>query len=367
MRPSPPRSSDEAPLKRILVFRIGHLGDTLVALPAFATLRKHFPDARISLLTNNDRRNPHYVGAQSVLPADGLFDGHLDYPSNGPTSIGDFARLLIELRNGSFDAVVYLMTRNRTPRQIARDRFFFRLAGIKRFLCGDHLLENRLDFEIPRPLPRVQSESDFLLDCLASEGITASPDECGKTRIFTHKDSSIAENWLRRRCGDAFTDRKLVAVAPGSKWESKVWEEARFRDVISHLIEKESIFPVIFGGQEDRGVGARLISSWGKGANAAGEFNVRESAAALSHCRLYLGNDTGTMHLAASSGVRCVAVFAAVDFDGRWYPIGDGHTIFRERVPCEGCSTAHCPNQKICLDMVKEDAVLEACLHTLKD
>jgi ADP-heptose:LPS heptosyltransferase len=367
MRPSTSRADKRTDLKRILVFRIGNLGDTLVALPAFAALRAAFPDAKLTLLTNSDRRNPHYIGAQSVLPVDGLFDGHIDYPSDEQTSLMDRIALLIELRKTSFDAVVYMMTRNRTPRQISRDKVFFRMAGIKRVLCADHLLRNRLDFEMPRPLPKVQSESEFLLESLAAEGLTDSQLTPAPMRVFTQKDSTIAENWLRRNCGEAFVGRRLVAVAPGSKWPSKIWDESRFRNVIAKLIKTESIFPVIFGGEEDRAAGSRLISAWGRGANAAGRLNVREAAAALGHCRLYLGNDTGTMHLAAASGTRCVAMFAAVDFDGRWYPMGNGHKVFRESVPCEGCSTPTCHNQGLCLDMISEDSVLEACLSILRN
>ena len=68
--------------KNILVMRIGHLGDTLVALPAFWVLRKAFPDAKITLLSNSDKKNPNYLAPRSILPASGIFDEFIDYPTN---------------------------------------------------------------------------------------------------------------------------------------------------------------------------------------------------------------------------------------------------------------------------------------------
>ncbi|MGE3465976.1 MAG: glycosyltransferase family 9 protein, partial [Pyrinomonadaceae bacterium] len=105
---------------------------------------------------------------------------------------------------------------------------------------------------------------------------------------------------------------------------------------------------------------------WGVGANAAGRTTVRQSAALLEHCRLYLGNDTGTMHLAASVGTPCVAIFAAIDWPGRWLPFGNRNVCFRRRVECEGCHTADCFNARKCLDLISAAEVYEACSGILE-
>lgn len=357
---------DDKHIRRILVFRIGNLGDALVALPAFSALREAFPSAHIALLTNTGGRNTNHLTARSALPDDGLFDEYIEYPANAPRSLSALGRLIFRLRRGRFDAVVYMMTRNRLPRQVERDVWFFRLSGIARIHGLRHLLANRLDFGIARPLPAVRSEAEFLLDCLASEGLIDGAVRAGLARpVFGPQDLSSADSWLTENCLEASASDRLIAVAPGSKWESKIWPEDRFRRVVSELIEKAGVFPVVFGGAEDAERGDRLIADWKTGANAAGRLTVKEAAAALGRCRLYLGNDTGTMHLAASAGTRCVAIFAAVDFEGRWHPLGEGHRVFRHSVPCEGCSSPDCRNDRLCLDMVSEDAVLESCLSIL--
>lgn len=351
---------------RILIFRIGHLGDTLISLPAFWALRQAFPEAKLTLLTNQDRRNPHYISPANVLPKGELVDEILGYPTNihGLRVIAARIRLIAAIRRRRFDAVVYLMTRNRTPEQIDRDARFFRLCGIAKILGIEHLRQNLLPQPIPRPTPAVISEAQFLIDCLRAENLDFDYSALRTDLALSSDEESAAALWLAKATGfDG--GKRLIAVAPGSKWDSKLWPEERFRKVVERLIQSRSVFPVVFGGPEDREQGDRLTAGWGMGANAAGELSVRESAALLAQCELYLGNDTGTMHLAAAVGIRCVAIFAAIDWIGRWNPIGIGHHLFRERVECEGCHSPICLNNRKCLDAISVEDVTRACEKVL--
>jgi heptosyltransferase III len=132
--------SKEADCKKILIFRTGHLGDTLVSLPAFWAVRNAFPDAHLTLLTSIDAGNFNYVVAKSVLPEKGLFDGWLFYPSNMSKSKTAIAllKLFAEIRREKFDCLFYLMTRNRTIKSVRRDENFFRAAGIKQIFGTDY-------------------------------------------------------------------------------------------------------------------------------------------------------------------------------------------------------------------------------------
>jgi len=352
--------------KRILVFRIGHLGDTLVAVPAFNSIRDAFPDAEIVLLSNSDAANPGYVAARSVLPERGLFDDWIVYSKGeGIVRAGlAYAGLIRELRRRQFDALYYLMTRNRSAASVKRDRIFFRAAGITAVAGDRYLLNHLVGPGVEKPLPIVRRESEFLLDLLADSGVVAS-DKHSEIHI-AEEEAQTADEWLSANCGADFRNKRLIAVAPGSKWDSKVWNEDKYRAVLRRLIDRCEVFPVVFGGREDRAKGERILTALGTGANAAGELNVRVGMAAMKHVLLYLGNDTGTMHMAAAVGIRCAAVFAAVDFPGRWYPFGEGHRVFRVAVECEGCHTPVCFNNHLCLESVAADEVYEACLEILK-
>jgi heptosyltransferase-3 len=354
-------------LEKLLVFRIGHLGDNLVSLPAIWAVRTAFPRARIGLLSNADAKNPHYVSADKVLPKVGLIDDWFRYP----TSLGKAAsfrrtvNLIFELRRSKFDAVVYLMPRIRSSAQIDRDLWFFRLAGINKFIGVDYLRQTRLSEPIPTPIPTIESESLHLLHCLSHDGIPVDETNLKSDLLLDTQEIDSARSWLKSAASTPLNGRKLVAVAPGSKWKSKIWAEERFASVVKRLITKRNVFPIIFGGPEDKDKGSRLIGSWQTGVNSAGALTVRESAALLGDCSLYLGNDTGTMHLAAAVGLPCVAVFASVDWKGRWAPYGDGHHLFRKTVECEGCHTADCFNAHKCLELTGPEEVYEACLKII--
>ena len=352
-------------LNRILIFRIGHLGDTVVALPALWAVREAFPDAHIALLSNADAKNPHYISPDRVLPREGLIDEFISYPTNlgKAATMAATARLAARLRRARFDAVVYLMPRSRSLAQIERDRRFFRLAGIDKIIGAEVLKNTRLDETIPVPTPTVESEASHLLQCLAAEGFV--DDAAFRTDMLLSADEiRSAGRWFKEAVR-GFQTRNAFAVAPGSKWESKIWPEERFIEVVRRLMTGCDALPVIFGGAEDREKGERMIETWGRGVNAAGELSVRESAALLRDCRLYLGNDTGTMHLAAAVGTPCVAIFAATDWIGKWTPFGDNNRVFRKRVECEGCHTPDCFNNHKCLDLVTVDEVHAVCVEIL--
>jgi heptosyltransferase III len=353
---------------RILVFRIGSLGDTIVAIPAFWRIRQAFPDAHIAFLSNSDLRTTGYVQPSHILPANGLFDEWLTYPSNvGSARFAiESGKLLFKLRKSKFDSLVYLMPRTRTENQIQRDRFFFRMAGISNIFGMDHLRTDRLEMHAKFPSPVVEREGDFIWDCLSADGFPLPDTKRSFDLCLTWDETESAENWLRANLAGQGEQRTIVAAAPGSKWSSKIWPEQNYVETVSRLIRSHDVTPVIFGGPEDRPAGERLIAKWGRGANAAGQLDVRQAAAALRSCALYFGNDTGTMHIAAAVGTPCVAIFASIDWDGRWYPAGEGHRTLRTSIECEGCHLQECPFNNECLRQISIDQAYSACSDVLK-
>jgi len=132
------------------------------------------------------------------------------------------------------------------------------------------------------------------------------------------------------------------------------------------LIDELSLYPIVFGGEEDAELGNRLIEHWGTGTNAAGGLDVRLTASALGFCSFYVGNDTGAMHLAAAVGTPCVAIMSAQDWPGRWDPYGRGHIVLRKTVACEGCLLSVCEREGLrCLNEIEVGEVIHACKEVL--
>ena len=349
----------------VLIYRIGSLGDTLVALPALWAIREHFKDARITLLCDQ-HAGKNYVLASDLLSGAGIVDDFMRYRVD-PTRRGKLlapvylAKLVLALRLRRFDTLVYLAPSGRNPPQVERDRKFFRLAGIRNIIGMD------VDLSYPsRPAPGalVPHEADQLLSHIAGP-IPVPPPGQGRMDLALHpKDDEPVKAWLSRQQGDGA--RPWIGVGPGSKAPAKIWPRERFRDVLRDLVTRFDVWPVIFGGPEDRAVGQWLVEQLGRGFVAAGELGLRPSASALSRCKLYLGNDTGTMHMAAAVGVPCVAIFSARTWPGMWFPYGQGHRTFQADIDCVGCMLFECVERKMeCVMRISIPQVRDACVDIL--
>ena len=354
--------------KRILVFRIGQLGDTIVALPAMWLVRKNYPDAHIALLCDRHPGKRHVI-ASDLLRGSKIFNEYLSYPVS---ESGEFLRsrrmasLLANIRRKHFDTLVYLAPTNRTAEQVARDRRFFSLAGIRNFI-GMHGFEPLEPKQKGEPMVSSSPESELLFRRLEASGLKAEPRDRSRMDLgLSEADEAVMRGWLSPLPSDK--GRAWIAVGPGSKMPAKRWPLERFLHVIGELISEFDIWPVIFGGEEDRVIGAWLLDRWGSGYNAAGALGIRSSLAAMKHCELFIGNDTGTMHMAAAVGLPCVATFSSRERPGLWYPPGEGHRVFRSAIDCEGCGLVECIELgNECLKRISVEGVLSACRELLAE
>jgi heptosyltransferase-3 len=344
---------------KILIFHTGSLGDTLVAVPALRVIRSYFTGARITMLCDQ-QPGDKYVEARDLLEGSGLVDNFITYPAGSyfQEKFRDVNRLweaALQLHRAHYDGLVYLVQGDRRNFSLKRDILLFRIIGIRRFF-GHRGFKLVLPDQVPRPLPTVPHQSDQILSRLAVTGIPVPPPGLGQMDIgVSTEERRPVDLWASEKvpCGG----RAWVGLGPGSKMPAKVWPAERFFEVVSMLIRKHDVWPVVFGGREDRELGLKLVERWGRGSVAAGELGVRQGIVALERCLLYLGNDTGTMHMAVAAGIPCVAVLSSRDYPGNWYPYGDGHVVFRTSIDCEGCMLQICPRSNACLFAISPEDV----------
>lgn len=350
--------------KKILVFLQGTIGDTVVAVPALRALRRHYGvGASISLLHETHR---HLASTpKAVLSGLGLVDEFIDYPCEASFVAKTSAsfKLALQLLSKGFDSVYYLIASERNAGQIRRDHLFFWLCGIRQRHGFRVFEEERLR---PRSasgqLGRVAQESILLLSVLQAEGVDIALESSLKPPLFTLPESAKVEakNWLQQRLGEGGDDR-LVAIAPGAKKGSCLWPLDRFAAVGKAVVLEWGATLIVVGGPAERDAGIALNEAWNGGLNACGQLSVLGTAALLERCKLLIGLDTGTTHLAAAVGTACVALYAAQDWPGRWEPLGKQHAILRRSVACEGCRLKVCtvPGHP-CMTEITVAEVLEA-------
>jgi ADP-heptose:LPS heptosyltransferase len=334
---------------KILVYQIGSLGDTIVLIPALRAVRAHFGrDAHLAVLHNVNHAG--LVTTREVLECTQLVDDFIPYQFEEPVTrrVRTACSLWRQLRARRFDAVVSLLPSERSPAALRRDAWFFRTCGIPRVIgfqtVPDSVVRPRED---GRAMP-AQNEALILLQRLRDSGIAAEANGHLGIPLLqpSRADRNAAAEWLaaRRR----HPQRALVAVCPGCKKPANSWPLERFIGLCRRILSAGNAEVVILGGPADRTSAQRLLAELGAELggeilNAAGEFSVAGSAALLSQCRLLVGLDTGTSHLAAAVGVPCVVIQSANSYAGHWDPLGESHTVLRQSVPCAGCLCSECP------------------------
>lgn len=362
-------------MKKILVFRPGQLGDALVCLPALHAIRESSDSNKVVLLHDLHLKK-NYVTPETLLSETGLLDDFLAYPIgyNFPQRIYVLWRLLklfVRIRLEHFDCVFHLEHETKTKNKLLRDKLFFRLAGIKEQFTT---FQFRQAYSKELPLENVEHESDFFLRALRAMGLKVPVAGKGNMNLCMGKRESLeVQKWLEKlgvtkinNSNERILPAASIGVGVGSKMQAKRWPISNFYDVLYRLIQDYDLVPVFFGGSEDYEFAEELIGKLGSGLNACGELSLRGATRALQDCKFYLGNDTGTMHLAVAAGTKCVAIFSARDYPGRWYPYGEGHQIHRYALDCEGCMLYSCYDEKKkCLTKITPDEVYRSCQSIL--
>jgi len=210
-----------------------------------------------------------------------------------------------------------------------RDRAFYALTGI-----WDSASFKPLHFP---PDSRLKEAQRRLLR-LGASGITAAGQDVYHIEVPADVDQRLIL-WLRDNGRQP--ERPLIAICPGAKTRACIWPIENFLKLGQKLLA-EGCEILLLGGPEHSQDARRLVSAWRSGIDGVGKFSVFETASALKQCAFMIGVDTGTTHLAAAVGTRCLALFSQRELSPRWEPMGEGHKVLRYAVPCQNCWLEAC-------------------------
>ena len=351
---------------RILVYRLGSLGDTVVALPALHLIRRTYPDAHIRLLTNFPV-NAKAPAAAAVLGDSGLINSYERY-TVGTRSVRELLALWWRLVRFRANVLVYAGPA-RGIASARRDAHFFRAAGIvKQFgvPVTEAMQQNFFGAPTDAGLAYREPEAARLARNLFALG-DARPKAPGSWDLFlTPAEKQAATEALANITTEAF------AVSVGTKVQSKDWGAANWAEALARVAAAHpGRALVLLGSPEESPASEQAASRWkaSGGAdvlNLCGKLSPRESAAVMAHCRLFIGHDSGPMQLAAAVGTPCVAVFAARNIPRVWFPFGEGHQVVYHPVDCMGCGLETCIiERKKCILSITPDEVLAAVTRAL--
>jgi heptosyltransferase-2 len=149
-----------------------------------------------------------------------------------------------------------------------------------------------------------------------------------------------------------------VAIGAGASYGSaKCWPPERFAAWANWLQARSDAQVILFGAAAEATVSEAIVATMRrKPIDLTGKTAIRELPGLLSQCHMFLGNDSGVMHVAAAVGLHVVAVFGPTDPQGT-SPVSPRCSIVQEKPYCSPCFLRRCPTDHRCMTSVTPEMV----------
>lgn len=337
---------------KILVIQWGYLGDIITSTPAFGTLRLAFPSSEIRLLTNHE--NKGYVNG---IP---YFNEILYF--NNPFNIGrtvfslkDLFKLIKFIRGLQSDILIEFS--GRLSAQVGL--LFFKTS----YRAGDDpggscfLLDKRVKTSSG---PQIERALNIIRALLPVEGNIP-----GAWNPITENERIWVNQFRAQRGISSF-----AVVHPTASWKPGIWPQGKWVEVIESLYKK-NYHVVLIGTLNEFEVleNIKVMSNDQRVINLAGKTDIPKVLALMERAEIFVGHDSGAMHLSAIAGLRGVILFGPGDPLQWSYPI---HEVVYKKQSCSPCPKfafkRRCKqNLKTCrgLTEISSQEVIEKCRDVL--
>ena len=333
--------------KKILVMRYRFIGDTVLTVPFLRNLRRADPQAFIAWMVA--------PGSSDVVKGIPYVDEmiywdpvtiHADSRGTHRTFSAKLS-FIRDLRSRGFQKV-YVLKRSLSSAIIAyltgaRERIGFDTEG------RGFLLTTRVPYRHDR------HEVENFLEVLRADGIAVADDYL---EIWTEpkEEEAVRQLMLKEGIGPG---EKLVALHPFSAVVERGWPLENFASLAQRLSGETGCRSVIVGGSGDSKTLNQVRHLFGKGTvDLVGKCTLRETIAFLKRCVLFVGNDSGIMHLAAATQTPLVALF------GPQSPVKFGPWSQRAKVIYKGLQCSPC-RQKFFSECEPSARMRPACMEQI--
>ena len=332
---------------KIIVRTPNWIGDTLMAFPAIAALRRHFPSDEISIAAPDGIRDI-FAGPETTERL--LFPA----PARKGTSL---LRAAAGLRAGRFDAGLLLTNSFGSALVFALARIPERW-GYARDGRGRLLTKRVRARRTDEPVHMVRYYSELM----EGLGIPTSPPEI---RLSVIPEEAARGRELLARAG-LDPGRPLVILNPGAAYgPAKRWPQERFSVLARIVQESRGAEIAVTGTAEDRPAAAAICAGLRRpAADLTGKTTLRELLAVIRAAAVFVTNDSGPMHLANALRVPVVALFGPTD-PAVTAPYHDPRTILKKDVVCWPCLYRRCPYDHRCLAGISAEETAAAAENYL--
>lgn len=331
---------------KILVRATNWVGDAIMALPALRAIRERFADAQIAVVARP------YVA--DIYRDQQICDQLVAYdPRGAHAGFSGRERLAGELRAQKFDVALLL--------QNAFDAAWLAWrAGIPQRIGyardGRSVLLTKA-VPVPKRGEIPEHEQFYYLELLRRAGWVDSLNGESSISLKLPSQSKLRAGECLLAAGSRPKALRVAIGAGASYGSAKCWPPERFAAVADRLIEEFDADVVLFGTPAEKAVSSAIAAAMHRRPiDLTGTTAIADLPALLSQCQLFLGNDSGAMHVAAAVGLPVVAVFGPTDPYGT-APVTPRCTIVQEKPYCSPCFLRKCPTDHRCMTKVTPDAV----------
>jgi heptosyltransferase-3 len=320
-------------IKNIYIFRPGALGDILIAAPLFYSIKLQYPNCKLILISEEGTRLNH-VTAKMVVELIPEINETILYPNLSILKKFKFFRSNIDFSINN--AIVYLKYSRCSIIQVYRDYLFFRLIGFKHtFSFWNYITNSKI------------SKNNFIPEYQRLFNVTIDLTGFNTTPKYFNLNKSLINN----------INKYKIFSAPFGKAKSKRWPIDRYNRLYEKLGSMG--YHIVICGSKDEEIEFKEIG-WSNKTYINGYFglNFKELVNHIKDSIIYIGNDTGPMHLAALLNITCIAIFSDTNRDTNWEPYGNGHEILRSKVECGNCQSEICRLKiNICMTQIPYEQV----------
>lgn len=306
--------------ERILLVQTAFLGDVVLTTPLLGALRRHLPDATITMLVTPAARAlvAHHPAVDRVL---------VDDKRGADRGLGGLARLARRLRAEHVTIAI-------AAQKSIRTALALRAAGIPRRIGFATAPAARLYTDrVPRPLER--HDRDRLLALLAPLGIDQVDPAVLQPRIVV--DAATEARAASLLAPHARSGRPLAALCPGSAWRTKRWPAAAF-GALARALDADGYRCLLFGGPDERALTASVAAAAdGRAVDLGGTTDLPLLAAVMGRVAVAVTNDSAPMHLATAAGIPQVAIFCATVPAQGYGPLGTRALVVERDLACRPC------------------------------
>ncbi len=327
-------------VRRILAIKVDHIGDFIIALPAFARIKRHFPAAKLTVLAA--KASMALAHLEPAIDEVIEFNFFHERSSLGKETLDIYALSALESRLApySFDLAIDLRAQPDT-RHLLQHSGASVMAGFDtggRFPWLDIMLEWDGDRHL---VPKRAHATNSLVQLVETVAVMCDRDWISRGDLSYDK-AIIQLRALRAASGlsSAFFDQPLVCIHPGAGSPMKEWPMRSYADLIDMFVSKDCLHVVLIGGpNEVKAVEAirAHVAQPEKVISLVDAVSLGDLPVVLQACRLFVGNDSGPKHLAAALGVPTLGIHSSNVDAAEWGPLGPSAAAVRRRMGCGPC------------------------------